>query len=211
MSTRPRYDENYPSEQSGSHIMFVKVCGITNLEDGLAAVEAGARALGFIFYPPSPRGVTVQQVEEFAARLPGNIWKVGVFVDEQPEVIRSIAQRVGLDIAQLHGAETPDDHPAGLRIWKAFRIKSGPLPYPDYPAEAVLLDGPGCGQTFDWNLASALTRPLILSGGLTPENVREAIAKTSPWGVDISSGIEAAPGRKDHQRMKQFMEAALRS
>lgn len=191
--------------------MFVKVCGITNLEDGLAAVEAGARALGFIFYPPSPRGVTVQQVEEFAADLPGNIWKVGVFVDEQPEVIRSIAHRVGLDVAQLHGTETPADHPAGLRIWKAFRIKDGHIPHPDYPAEAVLLDGPRPGQTFDWNLASALTRPLILSGGLTPENVREAIAKTSPWGVDISSGIEATPGRKDHQRMKQFMEAALRS
>ena len=191
--------------------MFVKVCGITNLEDGIAAVDAGARALGFIFYPPSSRGVTVEQVEQFTARLPKDIWKVGVFVDEKPEVIRAISDRIGLDIAQLHGAETPQDHPAGLRIWKAFRITDGHIPNPDYPAEAVLLDGPGSGQTFDWRIASALSRPLVLSGGLTPENVREAIDKTSPWGVDISSGIEAAPGRKDHQRMKKFMEAALRS
>ena len=191
--------------------MFVKVCGITNLEDGIAAVDAGARALGFVFYLPSPRGVTVESVEKFAASLPKEVWKVGVFVDEKPEVIRAIADRIGLDIAQLHGDETPADHPAGLRIWKAFRIQDNRIPYPDYPAEAVLLDGPASGQAFDWGIASGLSRPLILAGGLTPENVREAIERSSPWGVDISSGIETSPGRKDHQRMKQFLEAALRS
>src|SRR5436305_13552809 len=94
--------------------MFVKICGITNLEDGLEAAAAGARALGFIFYAKSPRGVTAEQVECFAADLPKDVWKVGVFVDENPETIRAIAERVGLDIAQLHGAETPDQHPDGL-------------------------------------------------------------------------------------------------
>ena len=191
--------------------MFVKICGITNLEDGLAAANAGARALGFIFYPKSSRGVTADQVETFAGDLPRDVWRVGVFVDEKPETIRAIADRVGLDIAQLHGAETPDQHPEGLRIWKAFRVKNGLVPNPDYPAEAVLLDGPGSGQIFDWSIASQVSRPLVLSGGLTPENVRAAIAATSPWGVDICSGIESSPGRKDHKRMNQFIEAALRS
>jgi len=105
----------------------------------------------------------------------------------------------------------PDQHPEGLRIWKAFRVKNGLVPNPDYPAEAVLLDGPGSGQTFDWSIASRVSRPVVLSGGLTPENVRAAIAATSPWGVDICSGVESSPGRKDHKRMNQFIEAALRS
>jgi phosphoribosylanthranilate isomerase len=191
--------------------MFVKICGITNLEDGLAAAGAGARALGFIFYAKSPRGVTADQVEAFAHDLPKDVWRVGVFVDEEPETIRAIADRVGLDIAQLHGAEMPVQHPQGLRIWKAFRVRNGLVPNPDYPAEAVLLDGPGSGQTFDWSVASRVSRPVVLSGGLTPENVRAAIAATSPWGVDICSGIESSPGRKDHKRMNQFIEAALRS
>jgi|SRR5215472_1010923 len=191
--------------------MFVKICGITNLEDGLAAAKAGARALGFIFYSKSPRGVTADQVEAFAADLPKDVWRVGVFVDEKPETIRAIADRVGLDIAQLHGVEMPHQHPEGLRIWKAFRVKNGLVPNPDYPAEAVLLDGPGSGQTFDWSIASRVLRPVVLSGGLTPENVRAAIAATSPWGVDICSGVESSPGRKDRKRMNQFIEAALRS
>jgi phosphoribosylanthranilate isomerase len=191
--------------------MFVKICGITNLEDGLAAAKAGARALGFIFYAKSPRGVTADQVEPFVADLPKDVWRVGVFVDEKPETIRAIADRVGLDIAQLHGAESPEQHPEGLRIWKAFRVRNGLVPNPDYPAEAVLLDGPGSGQTFDWGVAARVSRPVVLSGGLTPENVRAAIAATSPWGVDICSGIESSPGRKDHKRMNQFIEAALRS
>lgn len=191
--------------------MFVKICGITNLEDGLAAADAGARALGFIFYAKSPRGVTAGQVEAFAGNLPKDVWKVGVFVDEKPEVIRAIADRIGLDIAQLHGAETPEQHPQGLRIWKAFRVKNGRVSNPDYPAEAVLLDGPGSGQIFDWTVASQVSRPVVLSGGLTPENVRAAIAATSPWGVDICSGIESSPGRKDHKKMNRFIEAALRS
>jgi phosphoribosylanthranilate isomerase len=191
--------------------MFVKICGITNLEDGLAAVDAGARALGFIFFAKSPRAVTAEQIEAFADGLPKEIWRVGVFVDERPETIRAIADRVGLDVAQLHGSETPARHPAGLRIWKAFRLREPRVPDPDYPAEAVLLDGPGSGQTFDWSVAAQVSRPVVLSGGLTPENVGRAIEKTAPWGVDVCSGVEITPGRKDHGKMKRFIEAALRS
>jgi phosphoribosylanthranilate isomerase len=190
--------------------MFVKICGITNLEDGLAAIDAGARAIGFIFHAKSPRAVTAQQVETFVDGFARDIWRVGVFVDEKAETIRAIADRVGLDIAQLHGSETPAQHPEGLRIWKAFRLRQPRVPDPDYPAEAVLLDGPGSGQTFDWSAAAQVSRPVVLSGGLTPENVREAIVKTAPWGVDVCSGVEATPGRKDHGKMKRFIEAALR-
>src|SRR4051812_6612528 len=102
--------------------MFVKICGITNREDALAAVEAGARALGFIFCPASPRCVTAAELEPWLDEIPSEIWKVGVFVDEAPEQIEQISARLGLDIAQLHGRETPELHPRAIRIWKAFRI-----------------------------------------------------------------------------------------
>src|SRR5579863_6565265 len=103
--------------------MMVKICGITNREDALAAVDAGARALGFIFYPASPRHIAAAQVEPWVNEIPAEIWKVGVFVDEEPEVIERIGVQLGLDISQLHGSETPDRHPQGIRIWKAFRVK----------------------------------------------------------------------------------------
>ena len=191
--------------------MFVKICGITNREDALAAVDYGARALGFIFYEKSPRAVTAEQVEKFAADIPKDIWKVGVFVNESPAKIEEIAARVGLDIAQLHGAETPDQHPRGVRVWKAFRITEAGIANPDYPAEALLLDGPSTGNPFDWSLAANLNRNVIVAGGLDEHNVHEAIARAHPWAVDISSRIEATPGKKDHVRMKKFIEAALQS
>ena len=185
--------------------MFVKICGITNCEDAQAAVEAGARALGFIFYPPSPRSVTPAQLEAWIDQIPPHIWKVGVFVDELPESIEQIAAQLHLDIAQLHGHETPDQHPRGIRIWKAFRVQTE-TEIPDYPAEAILIDG----AAYDWNKTKHLTKPLIRAGGLTPENVREAIERApKAWAVDVASGIESSPGRKDHARMKQFIEAAL--
>src|SRR3977135_1639522 len=101
--------------------MFVKICGITNREDALAAVDAGARALGFIFYDKSPRAVTAAQVETFVGDIPADVWKVGVFVNESPAKIEEIGARLNLDIAQLHGSETPEKYPRGLRVWKAFR------------------------------------------------------------------------------------------
>ena len=161
--------------------MFVKICGITNREDALAAVDAGARALGFIFCESSPRHVTAEQ----------------------------IAAQLRLDIVQLHGAETPDRHPRGIPVWKAFRVNANQTQIPNYPAEAILIDG----AAYDWSKTAHLTRPLILAGGLQPGNVREAIERTRRtreiWAVDVASGVEKSPGRKDHARMKQFIEAAL--
>jgi phosphoribosylanthranilate isomerase len=188
--------------------MFVKICGITNREDALAAIDAGARALGFIFYPPSPRHATAARLEPWIEEIPAHIWKVGVFVDETPEMIDQISAHLHLDIAQLHGSETPGRHPRAIRVWKAFRITNAQTPVPDYPAEAILIDGPA----YDWSRTSHFTRPLILAGGLNHENVREAIARLpeKPWAVDVASGVEKSPGRKDHARMKQFIEAALR-
>jgi phosphoribosylanthranilate isomerase len=191
--------------------MFVKICGITNREDALAAVEAGARALGFIFYEKSPRAVTAAQIKTFAKDIPESVWKVGVFVDEAPARIEEIGAQVGLDVAQLHGAETPAQHPRGMRVWKAFRVANGCIGNANYPAEAVLLDGPSSGKTFDWSLGAEFPGKLIVAGGLDENNVRDAVARAKPWGVDVSSGIEAAPGRKDHVRMKRFIEAALGS
>jgi phosphoribosylanthranilate isomerase len=189
--------------------MFVKICGITNREDAFAAVDAGARALGFIFYPPSPRSVTPEQLVPWIKQLPVEIWKVGVFVDETPALIEEIRTYVELDVAQLHGSETPDQHPQGMRVWKAYRVKDAAAVIPDYAAaEAILLDG----AAYDWTRTAHFTRPLILAGGLDPDNVRERVARAGkPWGVDVASGIEVSPGRKDHARMKKFIEAAIRS
>ena len=189
--------------------MFVKICGITNREDALAAVDAGARALGFIFCESSPRHVTPGQIAPWAHEIPPHIWKVGVFVDESPEHIEQIAAQLGLDIVQLHGAETPDRHPRGIPVWKAFRVNAIQTQIPNYPAEAILIDG----AAYDWSKTAHLTRPLILAGGLQPGNVREAIQRTrltsEVWAVDVASGVEKSPGRKDHARMKEFIKAAL--
>jgi phosphoribosylanthranilate isomerase len=189
--------------------MFVKICGITNREDALGAVDAGARALGFIFYSKSPRAVTLGQIEPFLKDIPPDIWKVGVFVNESPARIEKIGTQLGLDVAQLHGSETPEQYPHGLRVWKAFRVTGEAVADSSYPAEAVLLDGPAAGTPFDWSLVAHFPGQVIVAGGLDENNVREAIARVHPWGVDVSSRIEIAPGRKDHVRMKKFIEAAL--
>lgn len=193
--------------------MFVKICGVTNRDDALAAVEAGARAIGFVF-APSPRRAIPDAIAEWAEDIPAGIWRVGVFVDEEPAEIERIAAQLNLDVAQLHGAETPEQHPRGIRIWRAFRVKDPQADVADYPAaEAVLIDG----AAYDWSKAPGrFGRPVILAGGLHENNVLQAIeratfASFSPWAVDVSSGIEAAPGRKDHVRMKQFIKAALRT
>jgi|SRR5579863_1040906 len=188
--------------------MVVKICGITNREDAVAAVDAGARALGFIFHTASPRHVTAAQLEPWLGEIPAGVWKVGVFVDEAPDAIDQIGARLGLDIAQLHGSETPDRHPRGLRVWKAFRVKDAHASVPDYPAaEAILIDG----LAYDWTRTAHFTRPLILAGGLDENNIRERLSRARPWAVDVASGIESSPGRKDHTRMKRFIEAALSS
>jgi phosphoribosylanthranilate isomerase len=183
--------------------MMVKVCGITNQEDANAAEQAGADAIGFNFYPKSPRYIAPAD----AARIRTRAVRVGVFVDEAPAAVAAIAHEAGLDVVQLHGTECAADY-VPLRVWKAFRVTMGDAT----GAEAVLLDGPapGTGEPFDWSKIESTGQKLILAGGLGPDNVADAIRQVRPWGVDACSRIENAPGRKDHDKMRQFIEAAHR-
>jgi phosphoribosylanthranilate isomerase len=188
--------------------MIVKICGITNAEDANAAVEGGATALGFNFYKGSPRYIEPERAGEIQTR--GGVRRVGVFVNERPARIAEIAQVAGLDVAQLHGDETPADYPAGVAIWKAARVKAGfdLKALEASPGEALLLDGPGSGLMFDWRVAAESRRRVILAGGLDGHNVAAAVAIAHPWGVDACSRIEFAPGKKDHIKMSEFLQAA---
>ncbi len=192
--------------------MMVKICGITNREDALAAVEAGASAIGFNFYRESPRYISHTGVAMIAKKLPASVWKVGVFVNESPSMIAKIVIDAGLDVAQLHG--TSDVR--GMRVWRAVpsdvELKEA---VPD--VEAFLIDTPssqmlgGTGKTWNWSQAPRLTNKIIIAGGLDAENVRLAIEQAQPWGVDACSRIEKAPGLKDHEKMRKFVKAALQS
>jgi phosphoribosylanthranilate isomerase len=189
--------------------MMVKICGITNRDDAMAAVEDGASALGFNFYPPSPRYIPPEVAGEIIEILPPSVWKAGVFVNEPAEFIVSTARKIGLDIAQLHGAELSENFPRGIRVWKAVRVRDGEIAeFVDWPAEAVLWDGPASGQTFDWTRIHRGAQKLILAGGLDGGNVRAAIEQVQPWGVDACSRLEKAPGRKDRLKMAEFIRAA---
>jgi phosphoribosylanthranilate isomerase len=195
--------------------MIVKICGITNQEDATAAIEGGATAIGFNFYPRSPRYIAPERAGEIAS-APG-IRRVGVFVDESPARIEEIARVARLDVAQLHGAETAASYPASLSVWKGVRV--GPRVdlalFRDCPAEALLLDGPagelfgGGGRAFDWKLAAGAPKPVIVAGGLDASNVAIAVALAHPWGVDACSRIESAPGKKDNRKMSDFLRAAI--
>ena len=188
--------------------MIVKICGITNQEDASAAVAGGANAIGFNFYRRSPRYLAPERAAGIQS-APG-VRRVGVFVDEARERVEEIARIAALDVAQLHGDETPADYPASLAAWKAVRV-GGVLDlsrWRDCPAEALLLDGPASGASFDWRLAVPAPKPVILAGGLDATNVAEAVALAHPWGVDACSRIESAPGKKDHRKMNEFLEAA---
>ena len=193
--------------------MMVKICGITNVDDALAAAEGGASALGFNFWPRSPRYVTPESASQMIVRLPAAVWKVGVFVDEEPATIARIVRDAGLDVVQLHGAEKAAELPTATRVWKAIRIrgKFDPASVDQFPAEAILLDGPANGLAFDWKLAAAVAKKVIIAGGLDGENVKAVIEQAGPWGVDACSRLESAPGRKDHRKMAQFLKAALTS
>jgi phosphoribosylanthranilate isomerase len=194
--------------------MMVKVCGITNREDALAAAEAGASALGFVFWPGSPRYIEPDRAADILAILPSTVSKVGLFVNEPPDAVANVAGHLGLDIVQIHG-ETPP--PGKLRVWKALGVKPEfrPQQLDGYAAEAFVLDAPagaahgGTGKTYDWRLVAGIPKKVVLAGGLDAENVREAIRTARPWGVDASSRLESAPGRKDHKKMAAFIEAAL--
>ena len=186
---------------------MVKVCGITRRQDAEAAVAAGASAIGFVFYSKSPRYVTPDAAKKLGAGL--DIWKVGVFQDESPTVIEDTMRAADLDIAQVYNC----DLPKLPRVWRALRLvgqtsrSARDLQVPSN-VEAILLDGPANGITFDWKQARGFSEKLILAGGLNASNVAEAIRVAQPWGVDASSGLESAPGIKDPDKVRQFVKAA---
>jgi len=201
--------------------MFVKICGITREEDARAAVDLGAAAVGFVFWPGSPRFIPPELARTIVERLQPFVATIGVFVDEAPEHVRSVAERVGLSAVQLHGRETPADAARlGLRIVKAVAADSRTLDaLADWPESVTLLVDAtdpdrrgGTGDRADWAVARrmAARRPVMLAGGLTPENVAQAIRAVHPIGVDVSSGLESSPGVKDHGAMRRFFEAVRR-
>jgi phosphoribosylanthranilate isomerase len=198
--------------------MRVKICGITNKEDALMAVDIGADALGFIFAKGSPRTMTPEAVGNIIDKLPPFIVSVGVFVDSPIEEILSIIESTGIQCVQLHGNESPSEYSGiNIPVIKSFRVdehfKTNTLLR--FPAAAYLLDTyvkgtmGGTGKTFDWNVAVSAKAygRIILAGGLTPENIRDAIKKVHPYGVDISSGVESVPGKKDKRKLQQLFNA----
>lgn len=194
-----------------------KICGITRVEDALVAAEAGADAIGLVFYAKSPRAVTVQQARAIIAALPPFVTTVGLFVDASRCEIGEILDAVPLDLLQFHGDEAPDQCEGHGRPYiKALRVRPGEdiaARCADYVhARGVLLDTfvpgvpGGTGEAFDWSLVpEKLPKPLILAGGLTAQNVRAAIAQVSPFAVDVSGGVEAAKGIKDAEKMRAFI------
>jgi len=181
--------------------MMVKVCGITRREDALVAAEAGASAIGFIFYPQSPRYIAPERAAALGDGL--DIWKVGIFVDEAPAAIETVMRAAHLDVAQIYG----DGAPAGARVWKAVRVTDS-FEWLGYNAEALFLDSAKNGLSFDWNLARNAAEKVIIAGGLDASNVAAAIDAAKPWGVDASSKLESAPGIKDHEKVRAFVKAA---
>ncbi|MEE9120837.1 MAG: phosphoribosylanthranilate isomerase [Syntrophobacteria bacterium] len=199
----------------------IKICGITNKEDALAAAHLGADALGFIF-APSPRKISAERAREIIKALPPFIKTVGVFVDEDPERVSTIAAMCGLDVLQLHGSESIDYCSSfDRRVIKAVRLRSRDdlenLSKYVNVVDALLLDTyvpnklGGTGITFDWKLAVEARRygRIILAGGLNPENVAAAISMVKPYAVDASSGLEQSPGVKDHEKMAQFIREVI--
>lgn len=189
--------------------MIVKICGITNDMDALTALDAGADAIGFNFWPGSTRYV---RDGAFIDDLPDDFWRVGLFVNEDPAKVREMIDRHRLDVVQLHKMDTIP----GVRVWKAISVdgKLTQQRIDDEHAEAVVLDTPagalegGTGKTFNWEFAQGLTGKIILAGGLSATNVGEAIRRLKPWGVDACSRIETEPGKKDRLKMRAFIEAA---
>ena len=200
---------------------LVKICGITNAGDARGAADAGADAVGLVF-AESPRRVGIEEARRISMALPENILRVGVFVDEEPAEILRISREVGLDLAQLHGDETPEAvtsvREGGVKVMKAVRVRSatslGTLD--EYEADLFLLDAysdkarGGTGERFDWGVAKSLRGRdnIVVSGGLGPENVREAVQFFEPYGVDASSALEHGPGRKNGERVRRFVLAA---
>lgn len=202
---------------------LVKICGITNLEDAVAAVEAGADALGFNFYKPSPRYITPQSARAIIEQLPASILKVGVFVNEEsPDQVRHIANEAAITALQLHGEESPEycrELAVHISVIKSLPVSNDfdtQLPL-RYQVDAIMLDTKhntlrgGTGRAFDWSIAqqvSQLVPKLYLAGGLSPENVADAIETVRPYAVDACSSLEVIPGKKNAERMRGFVAAA---
>ena len=195
--------------------MFVKICGITRAEDAAVAVACGARALGFVFWPTSPRFIDPYRARAIAATLPPFVTTVGLFVNQPVEYVSRVASLVHLGAVQLHGDESAE-YAAGLStpVIKAVTIANPQLAL--WPARTTLLIDAhdpdkrgGTGRTVDWAAAAAVAaqRKILLAGGLTPENVAEAVGRVRPFGIDVSSGVERSPGVKDHQRVRALFEA----
>lgn len=192
---------------------FIKICGITTLDDARQAVEAGCDGLGFNFWPGSVRYLTAERAGEIIDGLRAPVLKVGVFVDAAPAEVEETARVAGLDVAQLHGegALAP-----AMRWWRAWSANAERLRerMEASDAEAFLIDTPagalrgGTGKTFDWTLARGLPGRIVLAGGLGPDNVAEAIEMVKPWGVDACSRLERAPGLKDYAKVAEFVRAA---
>ena len=199
--------------------IFIKICGITNEEDALLATALDADALGFVF-APSPRQVNAETVRDIVRRLPREISTVGVFRNESPKHIIEVVNRTGLHGVQLHGNE-PASEVEWIRERVRFVIQAFPAGDPALAtagkskADVILVDSPspGSGKVFDWRLAEGAPSGvnLLIAGGLTPENVGEAIRTVRPWGVDVSTGVEDKPGRKDPKKMREFVAEARRA
>ncbi len=196
----------------------VKFCGLTHEEDIAQAVKLGVDALGFVFYAPSSRSVAPDHAAMLTSSVPAFVTRVGLFVNEQPAVIQNIFERTRLNLIQYHGDETPEFCDAvGLPFIKAFRVRPGidiqteMERYPD--ASGFLLDAyvkgqpGGTGERFDWGMIPQSNAPIILAGGLSPDNAKDAIEQVAPWALDVSGGIETKPGRKDPDKMMRFMNA----
>jgi phosphoribosylanthranilate isomerase len=198
----------------------VKICGISRNEDLSTACAAGADALGFVFYAKSPRNLSIEQAASLIKALPPFVQSVGLFVDAEPGFVRAVLEAVPLDLLQFHGGENPEYcRQFGRPYLKAVRVRPGVdlVKYAsDFSdARALLLDAfvpgvpGGTGERFDWRLIPAgLNKPIILSGGLNPDNVAEAVQTVQPWAVDVSSGVESAPGIKDAAKVAAFIERA---
>jgi phosphoribosylanthranilate isomerase len=198
----------------------VKICGLTNVEDALAAVEAGADFLGFVLWENSPRYVTIETARQIARQLPPATRRAGVFVDATVEAVMLSLRVCEFSAVQFHGQESPSFcRQFSVMTIKAFRVRDAASlqAMSGYDTDAFLLDSQaegkpgGTGQTFDWSLAAAakkFDKPIFLAGGLTPQNVAAAVRAAQPFGVDVSSGVEAAPGKKDPQKMRDFVAAA---
>jgi phosphoribosylanthranilate isomerase len=197
--------------------MFVKICGITRRDDALAAVECGASAIGFVFWPDSPRFVDPAVARAISEALPPSVQAVGVFVNQHVDEINVIADRVQLSAVQLHGNEDePFSRQVRRSVIKAVTLADGAGAVETWSEQTILLVDAhdpirrgGTGQLADWSAAAELAakRRILLAGGITPENVAEAVARVRPYGIDVSSGVEATPGVKDHDRLKALFRA----